>query len=309
VTRAAGTTARGRAAATRTIDARSDEDLVALVGRGRRPGHGRAPRALPRVRPGQGPLVLPRRRRPRGHRAGGDDRPLQGHPRLRPRSRRLVPLLRRAVHHPPDPDGHQDRHPPQARPAQHLRVVRPSPGRRRRTARSATASPPRSRSTRSSRWSPPTSSVGCSRPSSRCCRASRPRCCPLRRGTHLPGDRRPPRSAREVDRQRPAAHQAQARTARRAEGRALASVRTAPPPELPCAPTTCATSSRRPTRAGTPTGVGSRSWSPGSTSTRTATTALHLWDGEVTRSADPRPGRPPPAVVPGRRHARVPADR
>ena len=42
---------------------------------------------------------------------------------------------------------------------------------------------------------------------------------PLRRGQELPGDRRPPRPPREVDRQRAAAHQAQARAAPRRAGR------------------------------------------------------------------------------------------
>ena len=60
----------------------ADDELVARFREGDTDALNVAPRALPPLRPGQGPRLLPRRCRLRRHRAGGDDRPLQGGPRL-----------------------------------------------------------------------------------------------------------------------------------------------------------------------------------------------------------------------------------
>ena len=79
--------------------------------------------ALQRVRPAQGVVVLPRRRRQRGSDPGGPDRALQGDPRLPLRPRVELPQLRRAVHHAPDHHGRQDGDAQQALAAQPLRLV------------------------------------------------------------------------------------------------------------------------------------------------------------------------------------------
>ena len=60
--------------------------------------------------------LLHRRRRSRRPRAGGPRRPLQGDPRLPRRQGHDVPLVRRALHHPPDHHRHQDGHAAQAPP-------------------------------------------------------------------------------------------------------------------------------------------------------------------------------------------------
>ena len=89
--------------------------------------HGRAHPPLHRLRPAEGQLVLPRRRRVRRPQPGGADRPLQGGARLPRRQGDLVPELRRALHHPPDHHGDQDGDPLQARAAQHVRLLQPDP--------------------------------------------------------------------------------------------------------------------------------------------------------------------------------------
>ena len=81
------------------------------------------------LRPPEGELVLPRRRRRRGPRPGGADRPLQGGARLPLRQGDVVPQLRRALRHAADHHRDQDRDPLQARAAEHLRLVQPHAGR------------------------------------------------------------------------------------------------------------------------------------------------------------------------------------
>ena len=103
------------------------EDLQ-LVLKARNGSPDRARRAdapLPRLRPAQGELVLPRRRRRRRPRAGGDDRPLQGDPRLPLGQGDVVPVVRRALRDAADHHGDQVRHALQARAAQHVRLVQP----------------------------------------------------------------------------------------------------------------------------------------------------------------------------------------
>ena len=146
-----------------------------------RAGDGRADPPLPRIRPAQGELVLPRRRRRQRPRPGGPGRALQGGARLPLRQGDLVPLVRRALHHPPDHHGDQDRDPVQARAAQHLRLVQPyagRPGSRRRLHARATRSRARPSTTRRRASSPPTSSRACSSALARPCRRSSPRCSP-----------------------------------------------------------------------------------------------------------------------------------
>ncbi len=109
-----------------------DHYLVALAkdGQDRRLRHDRPP--LPRLRPSQGLLLLPARRRVRRPDPGGPARPLQGDPRLPHRPRVELPQLRRALHHPPDHHRGQDRDPQQAHAPQPVRLLQPDPGRGRR---------------------------------------------------------------------------------------------------------------------------------------------------------------------------------
>ena len=106
-----------------------DLQLVLKARNGEQRGPRRADPPLHGVRPAEGELVLPRRRRQRRPDPGGADRPLQGGPRLPPRQGDVVPLVRRALRHPADHHGDQDRHPLQALAAEHA------------TSRSATRPP------------------------------------------------------------------------------------------------------------------------------------------------------------------------
>ncbi len=198
---------------------------------------------LPRFRPAEGELVLPRRRRRRRPGAGGPHRPLQGGARLPLRQGDVVPLVRRALRHAPDHHGDQDRDPLQARAAQHVRLVQPHagrPGRRRRCTLGDALPAPRSTTRR----------CASSRP--RSCRASRlpgPTLSPLEAGCCASTSRasRTRRSAidrlrPEDDRQRAPAREAQdpraPGVARRAGLKAPAS------PGLP-RPTLCTSAPRR----------------------------------------------------------------
>ena len=92
----------------------------------RRLRHDRPP--LPRLRPPQGLVLLPARRRVRRPDPGGPARPLQGDPRLPHRPRVELPQLRGALHHPPDHHRGEDGDPQQAHAAQPVRLLQPDAG-------------------------------------------------------------------------------------------------------------------------------------------------------------------------------------
>ena len=98
---------------------------------------------LLRLRPAQGLLVLPRRRRRRRPHPGGPRGPLQGDPRLPHRPRVELPQLRRALHHAPDHHGRQDGHAQQAHAAEPVRVVLLDARRHRRRRADARSDAPR----------------------------------------------------------------------------------------------------------------------------------------------------------------------
>ena len=112
-----------------------DHYLIALAKQGRN-GRVRPDRqALLRLRPPEGVVVLPDRRRLRRPHPGGPRRPLQGGPRLPHRPRVELPQLRGALHHPSDHHRGQDLDPQQAHPAQRVRLVLADAGGRRRRRR------------------------------------------------------------------------------------------------------------------------------------------------------------------------------
>ena len=120
----------------------------------------RPPRApLLRLRPPEGLVVLPRRRRQRRPHPGGARRPLQGDPRLPLRPRVELPQLRRALHHAPDHHGGEDGDAQQAHAAEPVRLVLEHAGERAPTAsrRSTRSSRARRSTTPSTRSSPPRS--------------------------------------------------------------------------------------------------------------------------------------------------------
>ena len=184
---------------------------------GRRSAGPRDPdRPLPPLRPGQEPRLLPGRRRRRRHRAGGAHRPLQGGPRLPPRA----------------PGQRSGPSPSCASPARSSPPSRPRPARSTSrstsTSRSAACGAATTRASARSRTCSITTTVAdpadavVSGERMDAMRASMARCSPGSRSTcsrlyvegkSLPGDRRAARPPREVDRQRPPAHQAQARRA------------------------------------------------------------------------------------------------
>ena len=173
---------------------------------------------LLRLRPSQGLVVLPRRRRQRRPDPGGPRRPLQGDPRLPHRSRVELPQLRGAVHHAPDHHGGEDGHAQQARAAEPVRLVLLDARRRRATAsrRSTRCCPGRrvhdpvnqvisSEELRCARRLPVDRAVGA--------RVARPVALPRR--PLLRAGRRARRLRHEDGRQRAAARQAQGRRAPR----------------------------------------------------------------------------------------------
>ena len=114
-----------------------------------------------RLRPAEGLVVLPRRRRLRRPHPGGPRRPLQGRARLPHRPRVELPQLRGALHHAPDHHRGQDGD------AQQAHAAEPATSRSRDARRRARATASR-RSTRSSRARPSTT---------RSTRSSPPRSC------------------------------------------------------------------------------------------------------------------------------------
>ena len=155
-----------------------DLQLVLKARNGSRDRARRADAPLPRLRPAEGELVLPRRRRRRRSHPGGDDRALQGDPRLPARQGDVVPLVRRALRHPPDHHGDQVCDPLQARPAEHVRLVQPHArrtGRRGRVHARRRAARPVDRRPVGPRRSRPRSSRRSSAASARASRGSSPR--------------------------------------------------------------------------------------------------------------------------------------
>ena len=129
-----------------------DHYLIALAKQGKPDAYDRIVRALLRLRPAQGLLVLPHRRRRRRPDPGGPRRALQGGSRLPLRPRVELPQLRGALHHAADHHGGQDLDPQQAHAAQRVRLLLADARQRRRRRRPharRAASGPDARTTRS----------------------------------------------------------------------------------------------------------------------------------------------------------------